>query len=161
MKMKKLLFTLTITFIALNTGASTRGDILRGIDNDKVSKFINSVWDDAQTVAHEYNIPMGLLIAQSALESGWGKSSICKTKNNFLGIRYNHEYATFESRLECFRAYGRVLSQNCYKEIPMSSLNVCLYLLESCHYHQSENYSNKIRSIYYKYNLSKCDKWGK
>ena len=158
---------LLILILASQLQASTRGDVLKAIESDRVSKFINSVWDDSKAISNKYKLPQGLLIAMACLESGYGESSICKEKNNFLGIKSTKKvnskrpYRTFKTRLECFDYWGKILTRPCYKELPMTSLNICLYLLDSCGYHQSDNYSNKIRWIYKKYGLSKCDNWDK
>jgi len=156
MKIKTIIIILALS---LQANASVRGDVLRAIQSDHVAKFLNSAWSDAEQVSKEYGVPMGLLLAQACLESKYGQSRLAREENNFMGIRYNHKYATFTSRLECFRAYGRVLSQSCYKKLPMTSLNICLYLLEHCVYHQSKTYSKKIRWIYYRFGLDKCDDW--
>lgn len=141
----------------LATANTPRGTILKNIKSNHVSKFINLVWDDAETVSKESGLPMGLLISMAALESGWGRSKVCKEKNNYLGIKYKGQYRTFKSRLECFRKWSKVLCQSCYKEIPADSINLWLYALDYCGYHQSDTYDNKIRSIYYKYKLNECD----
>ena len=162
MKLTTILLLLTFQLFA-----TTRGDVLRAIKSDHVSIFINSVWDDADSIARKYNLPQGLLISMAALESGWGRSKICKEKNNYLGIKSTKKvngkrpYRTFKTRLECFDYWGKILTRPCYQELPMTSLNICLYLLESCGYHQSENYSNKIRWIYKRYKLNLCDDWKK
>lgn len=156
--MKTLLLILAL-FATQELGATTRGDILNNIQSDRVSKFINSIWDDAEQASKEFNIPLGLLIAQACLESKYGQSRLAREENNFMGIKYNHKFATFTSRIECFRAYGRVLNQSCYKELKATSLNLWLYNLEFCHYHLSKTYSKKIRWIYYKFKLDECDKW--
>ena len=156
MKLTTILLLLTFQLFA-----TTRGDVLRAIKSDHVSIFLNAAWDDAEQVSKEFNIPMGLLLAQACLESKYGQSRLARKENNFMGIKYNHKYATFSSRLECFRAYGRVLNQSCYKELKATSLNLWLYNLEHCHYHLSKTYSKKIRWIYKKYGLGKCDDWSK
>ena len=148
-----------LLILSYSAQASVRGDILLGIESKRVSKFFNRIWSDAEQVSKEYNIPMGLLLAQAALESKYGQSRLALEQNNYLGIKYNHKYATFSSRLECFRAYGRVLNQGCYIELPATSLNLWLYNLESCHYHLSEDYSDKIRWIYTKYGFNKLKEW--
>ena len=148
-----------ILALSLHAEATVRGDVLRAIDNDHVSKFLNAAWNDAEQVSKEFNIPMGLLLAQACLESKYGQSRLAVEENNFMGIKYNHKYATFKSRLECFRAYGRVLNQSCYKELEATSLNLWLYNLEHCKYHLSKTYSKKIRWIYYKFKLNLCDNW--
>jgi len=98
-------------------------------------------------------------MAMSALESGFGRSRLAKKQNNYLGIKYEGVYATFRSRLECFRAWAKVLNQDCYKDLEFRTLNGWLYQLEFCHYHLSKTYSNKIRSIYYRYGLDALEGW--
>ena len=156
--MKTLLIILAI-FATQDHKEPLRAELLLSIDSDKKSKFFNLVWDDAKTVCDKTGLPMYLLLAQAALESGWGTSRFAKEQNNYLGIKYNHKYATFKTRLECFEAWSRVLQQSCYKELKVATLNGWLYQLDHCGYHQSENYSNKIRSIYHANNLDIVDSW--
>jgi hypothetical protein len=142
--------------LSLQTGATTRGDILKSITNDKVSIFINSIYDEAETVSKEFNLPMGLLIAQACLESGYGSSKLSE-RCNLLGLKKGGKYAEYETILECFRHWGRTLSQPCYKEIPCDSLNLWLYQLDHCKYHGTPNYGKLIKRIYYKNKLNLLD----
>lgn len=150
-----------ILLLSLQAQASLRGDILKAIESDRVSKYFNSIWNDCETVAKESGLPQGLLMAMSALESGYGSSRLAKEQNNYLGIKYEGVYATFKSRLECFRAWAKVLNQTCYKSLEFNTLNGWLYQLEYCHYHLSKTYSNKIRWIYYKFGLDKLETFRK
>ena len=154
--MKKLL-TIILILATFQTFASVRGDVLRNIQNDKVSKFINSIWVDTKYIAEKYELPQGLLISMACLESGYGSSRLAKEQNNLLGIKYNHKYATFYTRLDCFEAWAKVLNQECYKELEFNTIGGWLYQLDYCGYHQSETYSKKIKWIYYKFGLDKCD----
>ncbi len=56
-------------------------------DND----FVNRIWQHAQNAAQSLDVPPQFLVAQSALESGWGKSEILdangKTTHNIFGIK--------------------------------------------------------------------------
>jgi len=150
-----------ILTLSLQANATVRGDVLRAIDNDHVAKFLNACWSDAEQVSKEFDIPIGLLLALSAAKSDFGRSRLAKENNNYFKIKYEGGYAAFGIRLECFRVLARTLSQGCYKELPMTSLNICLYLLESCGYRLSKAYSRKIRSIYYRFGLDRCDNWNK
>lgn len=151
--------TICLLFLSTVTGATNgkRGALLCDIENRKVSIFINSIYEDAETVCKEFNLPLGLLIAQACLESGYGTSYIAKNRCNTLGIKKNHEYVDYPNQLECFRHWARTVTQPCYKELECTSLNLWLYQLDHCGYHQSKNYSKKIRWIYYKYNLNNLD----
>jgi len=155
----KLKLLLALTLMSFTNG--NRGELLCSIENKKVSIFINSIYQDAETVCKESGLPMGLLIAQACLESGYRTSTVSLEKCNLLGLRRNHEYIEYPNQLECFRHWSRTLQKDCYKEIECTSLNLWLYQLRACGYHQSKNYSKKIRAIYYKYNLDILDNFKK
>jgi len=78
------------------------GAVLLAIDNDQVSKFINLVYKDAKRIEKDYGVPVALVIAQSAQETGWGKSRLCKENNNYFGIRRNHEHMRYETKAQSF-----------------------------------------------------------
>jgi len=154
MKLKLLLVALTL--MSFTNGY--RGELLCSIESKKVSIFINSIYQDAETVCKESGLPMGLLIAQACLESAFGKSKIAIEKNNLIGIKLNSKYVCYDSVLECFRHWARILTSDRYKEIPLTSLNLWLYELDyNCYHYGGALYSRKIRSIYYKYNLDILD----
>jgi flagellum-specific peptidoglycan hydrolase FlgJ len=147
--------------LSLQTGATTRGEVLKQIDNKKASLFLNKHWNDAEEAAKEYNVPLGLLLAQAAFESGWGTSRLATENCNLLGLKKRGNYAEYENFLECFRHYGRTLNQPCYKEIPTTSLNLWLYQLDHCKYHSDKSYSKHIKRIYYGFGLDKIDNFKK
>jgi len=157
----KTLLTLLICLLSLQTNGTTRGDILKVIDNKKVSLFINRIYNDAEKAAKEFNVPLGLMIAQACLESGYGTSNLALEKCNMLGIKRSGKYVDYPNLLECFRDYGRVLNQDCYKELECTSLNLWLYNLDHCGYHGTKNYSKLIKRIYYKYNLNMLDNFNR
>ena len=153
--MKTLLITILIllTFQTANSNGA-RGAILCSIEKKRVSIFINSIWDDAATVCKKYDLPMGLLIAQACLESGFGKSYLTNNKCNFLGIKYEGVYADFENRLHCFESWAKVLNQTCYRGLEFKSLEGWIYQLSTCGYAESKQYSSKLKSIIKQYNLN-------
>ena len=131
-----------------------RGFILCHIQNDKVSLYINSIYTDAEIVANESGLPLGLLLSMGCLESGFGTSNIAKNKCNHLGMKRNGKYIDYPNQLACFRHWARTLTGKRYKQIPLTSLNLWLYELDyNCYHFGGALYSKKIRSIYYKYGL--------
>ena len=50
----------------------------------------------------KWDLPMEIMIAQSILESGWGRSPLSKQQNNYFGIKENNKrknsasYSTYE-----------------------------------------------------------------
>ena len=99
-----------------NTPVATTplGAVLLAIDNDKVSIFINSIYKDAKRIEKDYGVPVALVIAQAAQETGFGKSRLCQEDNNYFGIRRNHEYMKYTNKAQSFTDYGGVMSQRCY-----------------------------------------------
>lgn len=96
------------------------------LDCSSPEAFVRSVWPHAQRVADELGVSPKALVAQAALETGWGRRLANReggaTSHNLFGIkagsRWNgdrvnastHEYVDGQRRSERadFRAYGSV-----------------------------------------------------
>lgn len=129
---------------------STKGHILISAPNN-VSIYLNNIWSDAEMVSKVQNIPLALILAQSCLESGFGKSRLAREQCNHHGIKYRGKYAEFSTRLESFQAYGNVLNQNCYGS--PKDLQEWFLALECCGYAESKKYTSKLQKIIKKYKL--------
>lgn len=64
-------------------------------------------------------IPPSLILAQAALESGWGRSKLAKEQNALFGQKASASgYSAFQNRTESIRSYIRNLnSHGAYKEL--------------------------------------------
>ncbi len=134
------------------TGTSTRGDILKQIKNKKVSLFFNRIWNDAVFVSNEYKIPIALVLAQSAQETGFGTSKNCVHNNNFFGVRRCGKYEMYSCKFESFVDYGaKVLGQDCYKGCV--TLQDWFTKLECCGYAGDAKYTKRLKKIIETYNL--------
>jgi flagellar protein FlgJ len=51
------------------------------------AQFVIAAVPGAQRGWREYGVPASVTIAQAILESGWGKSSLSLTDNNYFGIK--------------------------------------------------------------------------
>ena len=86
-------------------------------------RFVASIWDQAQAAAQELGVDARALVAQAALETGWGRRQIQRdgggSANNLFGIKASgwsgerattrtHEYVDGQRRTETaqFRAYA-------------------------------------------------------
>ena len=49
-------------------------------------RFVNDLFDDAVRIEQQYSIPFDVLLAQTALETGWG-SSVDPGSNAYFGIK--------------------------------------------------------------------------
>lgn len=56
-------------------------------DSQKVKRYFDWLVPMAQTVGQHYGIPWQAIAVQTALETGWGKSSLLTKYNNFGGIK--------------------------------------------------------------------------
>ncbi len=131
---------------------STRGDILKQIKNKKVSTFFNRIWNDAVFVSTEYKIPIALVLAQAAQETGFGTSKNCVNNNNYFGVRRCKQYETYSCRYESFVDYAsNVLGADCYKGC--TTLQDWFNALECCKYASDPNYIKQLNQIIKKYNL--------
>ena len=112
--------------------AAERGDAINtasaNVAADKLGKhtpegFVASIWPHAERAARELGVDPRALVAQAALETGWGKRHIKRdngdSSHNLFGIKANgwsgerattgtHEYVNGQRRNEVasFRAYG-------------------------------------------------------
>jgi flagellar protein FlgJ len=103
------------------------------------AQYIAAAVGPAQQGYREFGVPASVTIAQSILESGWGRSTLTKNDRNYFGIKCFsgspgpiangcHTYATFECTPTCynttasfrtyasatdsFRDHGRFLTTN-------------------------------------------------
>lgn len=154
----KATLILILLFFTIQTGATTgRGYILCSIKKDHVSKYINSIWDDAEWCSKKYKIPLALIIAQLSLESGYGRSFNARNLNNHLGIRPEGKYSSFASVRDCLDMYGRILTTgSCYMDFQPHNLQEWIEAVSypCCTWATSRKYTKKINWIINKYNLN-------
>lgn len=129
------------------------GAVLLAIDNKKVGVFINSVYKDAKRIEKNYGVPVALVIAQAAQETGWGKSKLCQENNNYFGIRRNHQNMKYKTKAQSFNDYGGVMTQRCYNVLTPKTLADWYRALEFCNYAGHKEYTKKLNSIIHKYGL--------
>jgi len=139
--------------------------------------FVSQIWHHAQQAAHELGVNVRALIAQAALETGWGKHGIKRDgggdAHNLFGIKatgwkgehahiQTHEYRNGERRNERadFRAYSsmgesfadyvKMLKQNPrYQKALQTGDNVHGFAnaLQKAGYATDPDYAKKISAI--------------
>ena len=80
-------------------------------------EFINTLATLAKQEAEKYNIPASIKIAQSALESNWGKSDIAQKANNYYGIKKKKALTEAEKVLVADRIRHRTTEYENNKKI--------------------------------------------
>lgn len=151
-KLKPMIFFMSLLLLIFCSfdNMSTRGYILTHC-GDKESIYLNKIWDDAEKVAKSNQIPLALVLAQSCLESGFGRSNLAVNNCNHHGIKYCGKYAEFSCKLESFEAYAKTLSKECYGK--PKNLGEWFVALECCNYAMSKSYVSKLKIIIKRLNL--------
>jgi flagellum-specific peptidoglycan hydrolase FlgJ len=146
-----------------------------------VTVFIKKKLSDAKKIKAKYNIPISILIAQAALESGWGKNV---KDNAYFGIKSHNtknsitNFKTTEyingkkiSVTDSFRAYknfsdaaedyGKFLNTNSrYKKALSYSKDPYKFAdkLQSAGYATDPRYAKKLKAIISTYYIDEYDK---
>lgn len=140
-------------------------------------RFVASIWSHAQAAARELGVDAKALVAQAALETGWGRRTISRsdgsTANNLFGIKATgwkgdratvntHEYSNgvrhteladfraYASPAESFADYVRLLKQNPrYRQALQSGGDVRRFAgaLQQAGYATDPRYADKLSAI--------------
>ncbi len=108
-----------------------------------VVKFINLVLSDARLVKLKYNIPISVLIAQAALESGWGRYV---KDNAYFGIKAHNTKESTTSFTTTEYVDGKKItikdSFRSYKDFGESAEDYGLFLNENKRYKPAFKYTS-------------------
>lgn len=139
-----------------------------------VYEYIEKVLLWAKEENSIYNTPVSVSIAQSALETGWGKSELCVLYNNYFGLMYpwglgspyekkgttSSNYNIYSNPLDSFldhgwglKNYSRYSSCWNYTDDPDRFIKE----VRKAGYSTDEMYSQKIIKIMQNYNLYQYD----
>lgn len=117
----------------------------------------------AQESEQKYGVPASVTLAQYALESGYGKSTLAKTKNNYFGMRNGSKgWQTFNSKAESFDAHGKLLSNDLYSSKTAGAKTVQEYVHAFAETYApssdgNNNYAGKLLQIIEDNNLTQYD----
>jgi flagellum-specific peptidoglycan hydrolase FlgJ len=145
-----------------------------------VNQFVNKVVADAKKINNKYKIPASILIAQAALESGWGRSVkgnaffVIKTHNskgssttfattefvNGKKVSIKDSFRSYKNFSEAAEDYGKFLTtQIRYKPAFIHSKNPEKFAeaLQKAGYATDPQYAKKLKSIINTYYLHEYD----
>lgn len=117
----------------------------------------------AQESEKKYGVPASVTLAQYALESGYGKSTLAKTKNNYFGMRNGSKgWQSFDSKADSFDAHGKLLSSSLYSSKTANASTVEEYVngIAETYAPSSDgnnNYAGQIMNIINANNLTQYD----
>ena len=145
-----------------------------------VTAFINKTLTDAKSIKEKYKVPVSILIAQAALESGWGRSV---KDNAYFGIKAHKtsgsttSFTTTEfvngkkvTTTDAFRAYanfgeaaedyGKFLTTNARHKAAFAYANDPARFaeeLQKAGYATDPKYADKLKTIISTYKLGEYD----
>lgn len=136
-------------------------------------QYIKEMWQTARTVPLGRVLP-SVLLAQSAVESGWGSSGVCKAANNYFGVTKGswtgetykastgYTFRKYASKRQSVKDYIKILHAS-YKHVILARnyTDQAIALNNSAYSGGDANYGAKIINIIEKYNLKKYDTYYK
>lgn len=144
-------------------------------------EYIKSTSKIALKVAKKYDLYPSVLLAQSALESNFGRSKLSKEHNNYFGIKakdgdksVNFEtwenekgknvkisapFRVYSSKEECFEKYASLIvnAPRYKKVIDASTYSDAAKELQKAGYATDPKYSKKIINLIERYKLDSLD----
>ncbi len=73
--------------------------------------YIDKYKDAAISIMHDYGIPASVTLAIAMHESASGNSKLARQNNNQFGMKGRHSYKTYDSVLESFEDFARIISK--------------------------------------------------
>lgn len=146
------------------------------LDCSSPEAFVKSIWPQAQKIAAQLGVPAKALVAQVALETGWGRRLVGRkdvTSHNLFGIKAGgkwvgeritaatHEFVdgvrrteraafrAYASAADSFADYARLLGKERYAAVRSAGNDVHRFAsaLQKAGYATDPNYAAKITAI--------------
>lgn len=129
---------------------------------ERINCFISSIQDEAETASQKTGVPLAIVIAQSCLETGYGKSKLCRESCNHFGVRRNHKFMTYKNMGSSFNDYVMVLNQNCYLCHGAKTIDEHYKALIKCNYsggsyERRDKYVRKLKWIVKRFGLNELN----
>ena len=165
--MTKEFFEAFPTLLALHGTYEIRQQELKGVTptlGDKRVDYVVKYYGIAEKVGRAFGINPIAILAQGAIESGWGTSNLSMNHNNFFGItaygtpnfywkggKYistssNLPFRTYDSIIDSFSDFARLLVSK-YSAAAKASTNVTQYasLISASPYINEKNGDNRAK----------------
>ncbi|CDZ75698.1 Flagellum-specific peptidoglycan hydrolase FlgJ [Peptoniphilus sp. ING2-D1G] len=142
-------------------------------------EYIQNTQRLATDIAKKYNLHPSVVLAQSALESGFGKSDLSLEYNNYFGIKsggegvnlntveyvrgekkiLNENFRVYDSKRDSFKDYAELISKSPRYEAVLRAQDYteACKALQSGGYATDPSYADKIIEIINHYELYKLD----
>lgn len=134
-------------------------------------EFINLIGKEVQRYAQEYNVYGSVMMAQAALQSGWGTSAVSQSpNNNVMGItagasEQGIEFRVYENIVASLKDYGELIRngvswdknfyRGAWRENAKTYQEATKWL--TGRYAIDPNYHHKLNQLIKQYNLTRFD----
>lgn len=130
--------------------------------------FTNQLVVDCIEIGRANGIPASVMLAQAALESGWGESLVSRECNNIFGIRgygsidkkcyrSGRCYRAYKSHRQSIEDYAEFIKQHISWAIGKDAKSYAI-ALRKARYSSSSDYDKKIIALIQRWNLEQFDK---
>lgn len=114
------LLTVGLVVCGLTGAGHTRADASATTD-----RFISSMSTPVKHVADEYKLYPSVMMAQAALESGWGTSQLSTSANNYFGVKGAYNGASVTMSTAEYNANGQLYyTQAAFKKYPNATASM-------------------------------------
>lgn len=154
--------------------------------DEKKQKFIKRLVPDAQTAQRRYGVRSSITLAQAALESDWGESTLASEYHNLFGVKgtdpsntklldtqeyYEDGWTTIKARFRVYQSDSESIHDHALLFVQGTTWNPKQYdgvlsarnyqdaarALQTSGYATDPNYTDKIIKIIQKYHLDDYD----
>lgn len=120
--------------------------------------YIDKYKDAAISIMHDYGIPASVTLAIAMHESGSGNSKLARHNNNQFGMKGRHSYKTYDSVLESFEDFARIISKrNLSDKFESFDYKGWAKGIQRGGYASSGKWSSQVLSLIKKFSLNDLD----
>jgi flagellum-specific peptidoglycan hydrolase FlgJ len=120
--------------------------------------YIEKYKDAAISIMHDYGIPASVTLAIAMHESASGNSKLARQNNNQFGMKGRHSYKTYDSVLESFEDFARIISKrNLADKFDSFDYKSWAKGIQRGGYASSGKWSTQVLSIIKKFELNSFD----
>ncbi len=145
--MKKLILFLGLSFTCFFAKAQNTSQ-----------SYIEKYKDAAISIMHDYGIPASITLAIAMHESSSGNSHLARKSNNQFGMKGRHSYKTYDSVLESFEDFARIISKrNLSDKFDSFDYKGWAKGIQRGGYASSSKWSSQVLSLIKKFELNSFD----
>lgn len=145
--MKKLVLFLALSFTCFFAKAQNTSQ-----------SYIDKYKDAAISIMHDYGIPASVTLAIAMHESASGNSHLAKKSNNQFGMKGRHSYKSYNSVMESFEDFARIISKrNLSDRFDSFDYKGWAKGIQRGGYASSSKWSSQVLSLIKKFELNSLD----